>query len=247
MGFLTDLAAKSKAARAARLAKKPPAPEPGPHAAILAADPYSFAVSHRRLAWMLRLSAGGNVALTILCVVLGNAISTMLPLKTTEIALVRVNSNDDKVYRIEPLTQRTDGFDLVVESAAKQYVRDLLEIDPITQEMRRRTVMRMTDANYWKKFVREHKSEIEDGIKSGLVRSITVESANRLEVSGRVYKYAVDFVQTDNRNGTVVEQKKVRAYLNLTTHPHEAHPADKYENALGVTVLDLVLKERANS
>src|SRR3546814_9997786 len=74
---------------------------------------------------MLRLSAGGNVALTILCVVLGNAISTMLPLKTTEIALVRVNSNDDKVYRIEPLTQRTDGFDLVVESAAKQYVRDL--------------------------------------------------------------------------------------------------------------------------
>src|SRR3546814_15682914 len=87
-----------------------------------------------------------------------------------------------------------------VESAAKQYVLDLLEIDPITQEMRRRTVMPMTDANYWKKFVREHKSEIEDGIKSGLVRSITVESANRLEVSGRVYKYAVDFVQTDNRN-----------------------------------------------
>src|SRR3546814_937281 len=82
---------------------------------------------------MLRLSAGGNVALTILCVVLGNAISTMLPLKTTEIALVRVNSNDDKVYRIEPLTQRTDGFDLVVEIAAKQYVRDLLEIDPITR------------------------------------------------------------------------------------------------------------------
>src|SRR3546814_10922458 len=68
--------------------------------------------------------------------------SAMLPLKTTVIALVRVNSNDDKVYRIEPLTQRTDGFDLVVESAAKQYVRDLLEIDPITQEMRRRTVMR---------------------------------------------------------------------------------------------------------
>src|SRR3546814_9644547 len=113
----------------------------------------------------------------------------MLPLKTTEIALVRVNSNDDKVYRIEPLTQRTDGFDLVVESAAKQYVRDLLEIDPITQEMRRRTVMRMTDANYWKKFVREHKSEIEDGIKSGLVRR-SEEHTSELQSLMRI-SYAV--------------------------------------------------------
>src|SRR3546814_18072429 len=97
--------------------------------------------------------------------------------------------------------------------------------------MRRRTVMRMTDANYWKKFVREHKSEIEDGIKSGLVRSITVESANRLEVSGRVYKYAVDFVHTDNRNCTVIEQKKVRADHNHTTTPHKTHPAHTDQTA----------------
>lgn len=247
MDLLKAFAAKAQAARTARERKRAPAAPLAPHAPMLAADPYSFAVSHRRMAWLLRLIAGYSIAVTILCVVLGNAIATMLPLKTTEIGLIRINSNDDRVFRVEPLTRGTDGFDLVMESAAKQYVRDLLEIDPITQELRRRAVARMTDATYWKKYVREHKDEVEDGLKSGLVRSITVESANRLEISGRVYKYAVDFTQTDKRNGAVVETKKGRAYLNLTTRPHEVHPADKYENALGVTVIDLVLKERANS
>ena len=33
------------------------------HKATVAADPFSFQASHRRLAWMLRLSAGINIVL----------------------------------------------------------------------------------------------------------------------------------------------------------------------------------------
>ncbi|MBL4748793.1 MAG: hypothetical protein JKY17_08620, partial [Magnetovibrio sp.] len=35
----------------------------GGHAAIVEADPYSFRIAHRRLAWMLRMSVGLNVVL----------------------------------------------------------------------------------------------------------------------------------------------------------------------------------------
>src|SRR3546814_20975156 len=131
------------------------------------------------------------------------------------------------MIRRPPRSTRTDTLSL----------HDALPI--FTQELRRRAVARMTDATYWKKYVREHKDEVEDGLKSGLVRSITVESANRLEISGRVYKYAVDFTQTDQRNGAVGETKKGRAYLNLTTRPPDVHPAVTYEKPPGVTVHEI--------
>src|SRR3546814_16107729 len=83
MGLLKSFAAKAQAARGARERKRAPAVPLAPHAPMLAADPYSFAVSHRRMAWLLRLIAGYSVVVPLLCVVLGTAIATMLPLKTT--------------------------------------------------------------------------------------------------------------------------------------------------------------------
>ena len=60
-----------------------------PHASTIAADPYSFQASHRRLAWMLRLSAGTNIVLGAGVVVLVQTIGHLVPLKETEIALIR--------------------------------------------------------------------------------------------------------------------------------------------------------------
>ncbi|MBB4267639.1 hypothetical protein GGD89_003286, partial [Roseospira visakhapatnamensis] len=41
-----------------------PAPAaPAGHPSVVAADPYSFAVAHRRLAWLLRLSTMTNAGL----------------------------------------------------------------------------------------------------------------------------------------------------------------------------------------
>ena len=40
-----------------------------PHAAMVRADPYSFRVAHRRLAWLLRISAGTNIVLVFCLIV----------------------------------------------------------------------------------------------------------------------------------------------------------------------------------
>lgn len=220
---------------------------PGPHASVERADPYSFQVAHRRQAWLLKIAAGIIIVLGFCLVSSLNALASLWPLKETKIALVRVDAKDDRVYRIEPLTQDTEGFDLVMEAAARRYVRNLLTIDAITQTERFKEAFRMTDDGYFKRFQDERFAAVEDAINSGLNRSIVIESVDRLDTTDDVFKYAVDFVQVDERKGELIERRKLRAYLNMTTRPQEVSDADKYENPLGITVLDLVLKERGNS
>ena len=214
-----------------------------------ATDPYGFQVAHGRMAWLLRLSAGTTVVLGASLVMALSAISTMLPLKTTEIALVRSDPTDNRLYRIEPIEQSVEGFDLLMESKARRYVRTLLEIDAVTQTERFREAFRMSDKGFYERFRKERidTDAVQDALDSGLTRSITVESVDRVDAFNGSYKYAVDFVQTDERKGVVVEARKLRAYLSMTTRPQEVRNADKFENPLGITVLDLILKERGNS
>ena len=107
----------------------------------------------------------------------------------------------------------------------------------------------MTDNLFYERFKKERidPREVQNAIDSGLTRSITVESVDFIENTHGTYKYAVDFVQTDTRKGELVERRKVRAYLNMTTRPQSVSATERFENPLGVTVIDLVLKERNNS
>lgn len=232
-----------------------PGPASGPsladrHEAVQRLDPYGFAVTHRRMAWLLRISAGSNVVLGACLTLSMAAWSTLLPLKHTEIALLRADPDDNRIYRVEPADALTvEGFDLLMESMARRYVRLLLEIDAITQTERFREAFRMTDDGFYNRFQekRIRSGEIEDAIASGLTRSITVESVDFIENTQGTYKYAVDFIQTDERGGELVERRKVRAYLNMTTRPRSVKGTERFENPLGITVTDLVLKERNNS
>jgi type IV secretory pathway component VirB8 len=220
------------------------------HESVRTSDPYSFAVSHRRLAWMLRVSAGTNIVLGACLMISLTAWSALLPLKETEIALVRADPDDNRIYRIEPATALTvQGFDLLMESMARRYVRLLLEIDTVTQTERFREAFRMTDNLFYERFKKERidTREVQTAIDSGLTRSIIVESVDFIENTHGTYKYAVDFVQIDERKGELVERRKVRAYLNMTTRPQSVSATERFENPLGVTVIDLVLKERNNS
>ena len=222
----------------------------GGHAAIVEADPYSFRIAHRRLAWMLRMSVGLNVVLGFVAISVANAVAVLVPLKTTEIALVRSDPQDNRLYRIEPLSQTVQGFDVVLEDKARRYVRLLLEIDRITQTERFREAFRMMDAAFYARFKKDHvdNNEVQNAINSGLTRSITIESVDRIQSFHKTFKFAVDFIQTDTRHGQVIETRKLRAYLNMTTRSQDGIPVeDKYENPLGIVVLDLVLKERGNS
>lgn len=217
-----------------------------PHGAAAAADPYAFQAAHRRLAWMLRLSAGTNIVLGAAVTALVSMFSVMLPLKETEIALVRTDPADDRIYRIEPITEHTEGFQLLMESMARRYVQLVLAIDPVTSNERYREASRMT-ARALSERLREERietEEVRDAIASGLTREIRVESVDGITSFGGDHKFAVDFTQVDARGGKTVQQKKLRAYLSMTTRRQELREEDKYMNPLGVVVTAMTLKER---
>ena len=224
----------------------PPTPVPRAHGDAALADPFAFRASHRRLAWMLRLSAGTNIVLGACLVTAVSLVSAMLPLKRTEIALVRSDAAENRLYRIEPITERTEGFNLLMESMARRYVDLVLTIDPVTQTERYGEASRMTDRAFSGRLREERieTEEVRDAVASGLTREIRIESADALQSFGNDYRFTVDFTQVDHRAGEVVNTRKLRAYLALTTRPHEVREADKYMNPLGITVTAMTLKER---
>lgn len=222
----------------------PPAPD---HSALASADPYAFRSAHRRLAWTLRLSAVANVVLVAAVIALSSTIHALLPLRRTEVALLRADPADDRVYRVEPIARDVDGFDLLLEATARRYVKLLLEIDPVSQNDRFREAMSLTASEFRSRFIRERidSGELDDAIASGLNRSVAVESADRIASRGDEYSFAVDFVQVDRRGGAVIDERPLRAYLSIATRPHEAGSADRFTNPLGLRVTDLVLKSKS--
>jgi len=232
-------------------ARKEPAfgtavPAPAGHPSVVTADPYAFAVAHRRLAWMLRLSAMTNTGLLAVVVVLAHAIGAMAPLKTTEVALVRTYGPDDKLYQVEPVSEHVRGFDLLLESMARRYVKLVLEIDPVTQESRHREAWRMTDRAFWKDFRADHLATeaMARALADGATRVIHVETVTRLEGGGDGHTLVVDVTQVDHRRGQETGRKPLRAYLSMETRPQEVHPEDRYSNPLGIFVRTMVLKEK---
>lgn len=256
---LPSLRRRRKAGQSEPVAPTPPAANDAPtitpppdlnrHAAVAEADPYGFAVSHRRLAWLLRLSVVVNVGLLASVVVQANAIGALVPLKTTEVALVRGFEPDDKLYQIEPISEDVQGFDLLLESMARRYVRLVLEIDPVTEAERRAEAARMSDGSFWRGFRRDRidTKERSDALADGMVRHIVVDDATRLVSFDDDYKLAVDFTQIDERRGQEVGRKALRAYLSMTTRPQSVTAEDRFSNPLGITVLQFVLKERPTS
>lgn len=236
--------------REPRLASASPAAPDAPvldrHQAVIDADPYSFQVSHRRMAWMLRMSAMTNVGQLAALIVSINLIAEMLPLKTTEFVFIREHVADDRIYRIEPISRSVPGFDVMMEGMAKRYVSECLAVDPVSQGERMRWCARISEAKFWERFTDENKKRVDDMVDSRITRSIEHISVERLQTAGNVFKYVVDFRQTDEQRGKLIEAVPRRAYLNLTTRPGSVREADKYENPHGITVLDISVRKRPN-
>ncbi|WP_135078585.1 VirB8/TrbF family protein [Terasakiella sp. SH-1] len=216
------------------------------HSPVMEADPYSWEVSHKRVVFLLRLAVGVIVVMGAIILNQNETMETMAESYEPKVVLLREMEKSDKLYRIEPFTEEMDGFEAFVEGKAKRYVRLMLEIDEVTQTERFKEAFRMTDMDYYKRF---KKDRIDSGaIRSFLnengVRSITVESIEKIDTKGRVFKYVVDFIQTDKFPGKRPDVKEARAYVSLTTRPQEVSEIDKYENPFGVTVLDMALKEK---
>jgi type IV secretion system protein VirB8 len=211
-------------------------------------DPFAFASMHKRQAWLLRVSTMTNVALAFVVILMISLVTSLMPLKEIRVALLRVDEADNRIYRVEPVSKYVSGFDLLMEQMAKRYVRLILEIDEVSQTDRLQEAFLYTGDAFYNRFRKERieSGEIQKAIDSGLNRSIVVESADLVSDRDEIRRYAVDFVQIDKRQGKETERRNLRAYLAMTTKPHEARESEKYDNPLGIRIIDMSLKERGN-
>ncbi len=220
-------------------------PEPK-HANILQADPFAYKTAHRRMAWLLRLSVGTNVALAICVVASIQALVSLVPLKETEIALLRADPSDDRIYRVEPISMEVDGFELMLEKLARRYVHQILTIDDTTQNTRFKEVRTYSDPEFFNDYVKTNKTVIEEAIKDGLNRSITIKGAYQVDAYDGVYLYVVEFLQTDRIGREQPKRRHLRAFLEMTPRPHDVTAAERFENPLGIRVLGMSIKVQAS-
>ncbi len=221
----------------------------GNHAKINKVNPYDFQATFKRLAWLLQISMFANIGFIITIMALGMALYQAYPLKRTEIALVERVPASDQLLRIQPLSKDIDGFQLLMESVSKRFVKNLLEIDNITQKARFDEVFPMMDSKPFKEFKesRLDNHALDDFIKSGLIRNINVESCDALAgLSYGVYKFSCELTQIDTKqiNKVEVSRKNLRAYIAFVLRPNDVLEKDKYQNPLGIFVIEFSLKER---
>ncbi|WP_170959054.1 VirB8/TrbF family protein [Magnetospirillum sp. 15-1] len=234
---------------------RPEAPPQVDHSATRAADPYDFEAAHTRLAWMLRLAAMTNVGLIAVVIVLVSAISELVPLKEVQLGLIRIEPRSDHMERVDPaslvrvlpVTKDTPGYELITEAFVRRYIRVLLEIDTASQDDRMREANLHSDAEWWKRFIRDRKREIDKGLEIGLNRSVNVETADLISERNGVRRYAVELTQTDERDGKRIDRRNLRAYVVIAPRPQSVRPSEKFENPSGLRVLDVSLKDRGNS
>ena len=222
----------------------PAMPAEGRHAAYRAADPFAFAIAHRRLAWLLRLSVATNVVMVAAFGIAMSGYSALLPLKEVRVALLRTAADEDRVFLIEPMEQEVESFDILMEGSARRFVKLLLEIDDTTQKARFDEAFQLMDPDFRARWLGIHEDRIKEALRDGLVREIAVETTHRLDQRVGEWLVTVDFRQTDRMRGETVSDTPLRAYIRLTTRPTRVRRSDIYMNPLGVTVLDMTVKAR---
>jgi type IV secretion system protein VirB8 len=219
-----------------------------PVAAVAALDPQSFQAAHRRLLLLNRVLIVACVCLTACLVFLSSTISYLAPLKTTEFALVHTFGPDEQFYRVEPLSQDVNGFDIFLEKNMARWVRAALELDLPTQEVRWEEVVHMTDTALWRRLQRDHldPGEVRKLLDQGVTRTIAVKDTSIIVEKEGVWLVAVDFTQRDFFKGEETRVRDLRAFLSVELRPRDVTKADRYLNPFGVTVVDVVLKEASS-
>ncbi|NQY82733.1 MAG: hypothetical protein HRT36_06940 [Alphaproteobacteria bacterium] len=184
-----------------------------------------------------------NVAMGAALLATTSTILALLPLKEGRVALVKADTRENLVYRVEPITPNVQGFDLVLETTAKGFVENALTIERIGHEARGVEMRHFASAAYYTKFYQQFIKSgfLQDAMESGLIRSIVVESINHVDnpVKDGRHIVSIDYCQIDARDGVEIERKRLRAFLSMTTRPQQVSAAEMYENPLGVIVLDM--------
>ena len=217
--------------------------------AVRNADPYDYQTAARRMAFMVRLTTFYAVSVTIALIISLTSFQAILPLKEIRLALLRIDPAESRIYQVEPISKQVPGFKLLLEQKAQEFVASLMKVDKVTQRERFTNAIDLSLPDLRKTIMRDFVESglIDDLLQADIVRDITIVGVDHLiSFSPDVWKLVVDYDQTDLKGTKRIEVKNLRAYLSMTTRPQTVTEAEKYENPLGIRILDMAIKFRGN-
>lgn len=206
---------------------------------------------YRMAVYTNRLLALVTGVLAAIIVVMALALYGLLPLKSTEVFLVRADGRSDVVWTVEPISPRASAFDLAVESALRRYVIARERIDLVTEAERWGSVEYMSSPRVWKDFwsfmVKPPNGDSPYDVmkERGLTRDISVE---RVDVIERGRRYQVTFSRMDRRLDRLEKSETWVASMTVSFHPQKVTDEHKLTNPFGlfVDVYSLARDERAD-
>lgn len=216
-------------------------PEQNPHDVIgqYPADLYVPPLEGRRYLWTSRAFAIGLYASLLVNFVLALALYTAWNVKEVIPMMVRFDTEDRQIVRIEPFDRTMPGFQAMTEVLVKEYVTMREEIIANSEAMQTRytTIVSRTTNDIVPQYDRTQRPLIVNYLQSGLTREVVVESV-RLPAGGKFFQVDFKTIDRDNTGAIIANgENNWIAYVSVRYNPQTVEAKDRYMNPLGFTVM----------
>lgn len=203
--------------------------------------------AYRTLYWLCHILGvcllGSFITNFVFCILFYD----LFPLKRVEPMLVTFSPQSEQIVQIEPILSRKEGFSLMVESLAREYVKLREDIDLQTEEVRWQKIYNLSSAEVFQTF-KQLMSKEGEGIyekrkSRGLTRYVSIRSVSTL--SKKPFIVQVEWDSVDYENGVKLTKQSWISTLTIQFSSQKVKFEERYQNPFGFFVITYGVGEKS--
>ncbi|HQS84736.1 MAG: hypothetical protein B7Y25_07390 [Alphaproteobacteria bacterium 16-39-46] len=207
--------------------------------------------SYRAFAWVSRILGFGFVSSILVNIIFALLCLNLFPLKRVEPLLLTVSPKSDQVVRIEPFDAETNGFDVMTESLARDYVKMRELIDFQTETERWERVYWLSTPSVFETFKNIMQTSGNQSSGQGVyekrkldnvTRSLSITSVSTLSKDPRILQ--VEWQSVDAEGGLEIKRTRWISTLTIQYVASTVKFEDRYMNPLGFVVVSYGVSEK---
>ena len=207
--------------------------------------------SYRAFAWVSRILGFGLLSSILVNIIFAILFLNLFPLKRVEPLLLTVSPKSDQVVRIEPFDAETNGFDVMTESLARDYVKMRETVDFQTETERWERVYWLSTPpvfEMFKNIMQTHENQSQgSGVYEtrkldNVTRSLSITSVSTLSKNPRILQ--VEWQSIDAEGGLEIKRTLWISTLTIQYEASSVKFEDRYMNPLGFVVVSYGVSEK---
>ncbi len=202
--------------------------------------------SYRAFAWISRILGFGFLISILVNIVFAVLFLNLFPLKRVEPLLLTLSPKSDQVVRIEPFEAETQGFNVMTESLARDYVKMRETVDFQTETERWERVYFLSSPFVFETF-KNMMNKQGDGVyetrrQNNVTRSVSLSSVSTLSENPRILQ--VEWQSIDAQEGITIKRTRWISTITIQYEPTKVKFEDRYMNPLGFVVASYGVSEK---